>query len=416
MSSALAIAAVTFLLKDVLRNGMTGHDWAFGVGDVGLTTLPLDRIETTRPSGRTQLNLFMYHVTPNQGWRNVALPSRGAREGERLTNQPLALDLHYLLTAYGMEEFHSEMLLGYAMQMFHEKPVFTRQEIHRILSSSTGGAGRALTMTELAEQVEQIKISPQVMSSEELSKLWTAFQSHYRPTVVYQVTTVLIESRRPTRAALPVRERRIHVMPFRRPSIREVSPQAIAPDGQLTIMGENLQGEIVKVKFGEIVRDPMRTTDEEIQVALPPTGLRAGVNTVQVVHSHDFGTDAPAGPRSVFESNVAAFILSPRITTSLPETPPLLTVARGSTLRLSVLPPVEPEQKVWLIAGDKTIPANAREGATSELDFLIPLDFPVGASLIRVRVEGAESPLVVDTDAASPTFGQYVGPRIEISG
>ena len=60
------------------------------------------------------------------------LPSRG-QNGERLTNPPLALDLRYLVTAYGREEFHSETLLGYAMQVLHENPVLTRQMVDATL-------------------------------------------------------------------------------------------------------------------------------------------------------------------------------------------------------------------------------------------------------------------------------------------
>jgi hypothetical protein len=34
--------------------------------------------------------------------------------------------------------------------------------------------------------------------------------------------------------------------------------------------------------------------------------------------------------------------------------------------------------------------------------------------LLRVQVDGAESPLTVDTDPDSPTFNQYIEPRVTI--
>ena len=41
---------------------------------------------------------------------------------------------------------------------------------------------RALANSSLAEQLEQIKLTPDTLGAEEISKLWAAFQSKYRPT------------------------------------------------------------------------------------------------------------------------------------------------------------------------------------------------------------------------------------------
>ena len=62
---------------------------------------------------------------------------------------------------------------------------------------------KALSAADLAEQFEQIKITPSVMNTEELSKLWTAVQSSYRPTAAYMASVVLIEMPRPARSYLP---------------------------------------------------------------------------------------------------------------------------------------------------------------------------------------------------------------------
>src|SRR5215471_6399154 len=99
MSTALAVASVTAVLKDLLNNGMIDHNITAVVGsDVVVSALPPDRIDVidVNPSDRkSRLNLFLYQVTPNAGWRNVGLPSRNG-QGERISNPPLALDLHYL--------------------------------------------------------------------------------------------------------------------------------------------------------------------------------------------------------------------------------------------------------------------------------------------------------------------------------
>src|SRR6266404_2868983 len=134
MSGALAIAAVTASLKDRLNNSLLDQDLSH-VGSFSVTAQPPDRIST----GTTEtnvLNLFLYQVTPNLGWRNAELPSRD-NGGSRTTNPPLALDLHYLLTAYGSQDMNAEILLGYAMQLMHEFPVLTRAQLRTVLADTS---------------------------------------------------------------------------------------------------------------------------------------------------------------------------------------------------------------------------------------------------------------------------------------
>lgn len=403
MSSALAIGAVTAVIKGLLDNGLSQQLSSIGARQVSVRPPDQIAIDATEAS---QLNLFLYHITPNQGWRNVGLPSRDSN-GEPLSNPPLALDLHYLLTAYGKEDFHAEILLGYGMQVLHETPFLARETIRNKLRSSQPPILRTLSTAELDQQIEQIKISPETLSTEEMSKLWSTFQTHYRPTAAYQVSVVLIESRRPTKSALPVREPKLHVMPFKRPLIEAVLPQILFSGDTLTIQGQNLKAAIVKVYFGVDPPTPLNLndiTDTKIQVS-PPTNLRAGVNTVQVLHLLDFGTGSPSEPHQGFESNVVAFILAPRITTSFP-----ITVSRGGTLTLSVISPVEANQRVAILLNDRAIARSTTDpGAPTEPKFLIPDDFPTGEFLLRLQVDGAESRLDVDQN------NQYIGPKIAIT-
>jgi hypothetical protein len=96
------------------------------------------------------------------------VPSRSAN-GDRISNPWLALDLRYLLTAYGSGPLHAEILLGQAMFVLHEMPVLTRDAI-RAVSATPVALLAGLTISELADQIEQIKIVPQVMSVEEISE------------------------------------------------------------------------------------------------------------------------------------------------------------------------------------------------------------------------------------------------------
>ena len=145
MSSALAIAGVTATLRDLLNDGLINHNISGVLGStVSISVVPPDRVVAANGTEASQINLFLHRVTPNTGWRNEGLPSRDGSGRQRLTNAPLALNLHYLLSAYSNGDLHAEILLGYAMQLLHETPVLTRQAIQMALSPSPGcGHGAA---------------------------------------------------------------------------------------------------------------------------------------------------------------------------------------------------------------------------------------------------------------------------------
>lgn len=199
MNSPLAIASISCILKDILNDGLINQNISGISGNFTVTALPPDLIDV-KMQGQSQINLYMYRATFNQGLKNVALPRR-ENQGERLSNPPLALDLHYFLTSYGSNELQTEILLGYSMQLLHERPVLDRTTIQRSLTSpKENPAGKhpsqymALSTSELTEQLEQIKIIPENLGIDELSKLWTAFGAKYRPSVAYKVSVILIES------------------------------------------------------------------------------------------------------------------------------------------------------------------------------------------------------------------------------
>jgi hypothetical protein len=427
MSTALAIASVTAVLKDLLNNSLIDHDVSSSVGNVLVTALPPDRIATGDAGEKPQLNIFLYQVTSNQGWRNVGLPSRN-QNGDRLTNPPLALDLHYMLSAYGAKDLHTEILLGYGMQLLHETPVLTRDAIRRSLGPSfpvNGGLPPELAnlfTSGLADQVEQIKIAPLSLTTEEISRLWTAFQARYRPTAAYQVSVVLVESRQSVRAPLPVRSRAIYVAPFQQPSIDRllskstaaapaVADQPILTGYTLVIQGSNLRSEDTVVTLSDltVALDAADVSDTQIALTIP-SALRAGVIPVQVVHQVLMGS--PPVPHLGITSNVAAFVLRPQISSVAvinPQTDP--AGLRSAVLRFQIAPFVGDAQIVVAILNEFHPPAG-REALTYA--FAVPsritlsppqssefIDVPIasvepGAYVLRVQIDGAQSPLTVD--------------------
>lgn len=429
MSSPLALAAVTAVLRDLLNNGLIDHNITGALGNnVTVTAVPPDSIAIDGTNARTQLNLFLYQVTPNAGWRNVGLPSRDER-GTRLTNPPLALDLHYLLTAYGAAELHSEILLGYAMHLLHETPVLDRQAIRTALSGGTidssilPPAFQALAAADLADQVEQIKITPETLSTEEMSKLWAAIQGHYRPTAAYHLSVVLIESRRATRNALPVltrgerdlatgRERGVVAVgglipPY--PMLTAIAlphQQIAAQQGDVvTLQGHNLEGGNVRARF----EHPRLVNPIEMNL-----GLNANGENIAVTLPNDAAARLawPPGvwnvtvilqrPGETFDrsSNSLPLLLAPRL--DIAGSNAVRDAGSGAvTISLAFTPQVRPGQTVSLNAGGNEAPGDITV-QTGTLDFIFPA-LGTGQQWLRLRVDGADS-LLVNRELAPPQF------------
>ncbi len=441
MSSALAIAAVTAVLRNLLDNGLIDDQVAAAVGSVNVTARAPDLI-TLDQNSPSQLNLFLYHVTPNAAWRNVGLPSRDAR-GERLTNPPLALDLHYLLTAYAARDLHAEILLGYGMQLLHESPTLPREAIRVALgvsdlvdnsSSALPAELTALGGAGLAEQIEAIKIVPEALSGEETSKLWAAFQTHYRPSAAYIASVVLIQAQRSTRAALPVRARGLYVAVFKEPFVDQVLGQEtsrgparndlqILSHHQLVLRGSNLKGgDVTWVRVGRAREDPDPALVQDAQIILNvPSGLSAGAHSIQVVHERLMGK--PEERHAGVSSNLSAFVLHPRITAQS------VRVSGGEKfVQVTIDPPVLTQQQVVLMLNEKPVPSSppsatlprafsftapsrtevSPPGPVADVEFCVTGATP-GTYLVRVLVDGAESPLTADSS------GLFSSPSVTIS-
>jgi hypothetical protein len=431
MSNAFAIAGVTSALQTMLWKRLKDPEIADLVpAEIGVIAFPPDRAaEEAKTNPR--LNLFLFDISPNPGWSNMLLPSRDS-SGQDVGNPPLALDLRYLISACGRLTLDAEILLGLAMQALHEVPGLSRAMIRQLLDPSlpddTVRAPQKLReqAVKMADQVEAIKITPQHLSSEEMSKLWTAFQTHYRPSAAYLVTVVLIEGRRATKPLVPVRERNVYAAPFQQPSISTVEAASgrndpLVAGSTLLIRGERLRSTVTKVLLDAIPFPPAEKDISASQISLPvPTTLRAGLHTAQVAHELKIGT--PPQPHRGIESNVAAFLLHPKIT---------VPATGQKDLTIPFSPKVGKTQRVRLLLGEHPPPpdragrayslsAPANNGITALDQDTATVTFPLtgvaqGSYLVRAQVDGAESALVVDSDEASPTFNQFIGPKVVIT-
>lgn len=437
MSNALAIASVTAVLTDLINQAMVDNDVTAAIGgNVSVTAVSPSEIEANLQK-KTQLNLFLYHLTSNAGWSNMGLPSRDS-QGTRLTNPPLALDLYYLLTAYGRQDLEAEIILGFAIQKLHETPVLTRRLIRDTLNVPAGPGTPpslgALIRSDLAEQVEQVKITPHPTGTEESSKLWSAFQAGYRPSFAYHVSVILIESDKPTRSPLPVlargtrdpvtgRDQGVTVQasmlpPF--PTLEEVAP----PNKQLAVrMGEALilrghhldadqvAGRLMHLRSSrtiELVGTGATPTEFQVSIPSDPPPAPVPVDSPENPDNWQAGTYVAAGvvrragkPDRV--TNGLPFALAPRIVG------PVQSVVEPDgkvTLTVSCSPKVWKGQKAFLIVGDLELAAE--EITTEKTPSLVfvsdTVHLPEGSQMwVRLRVDGIES-ILIDRSGAAPAF------------
>ncbi|TQF08881.1 DUF4255 domain-containing protein, partial [Myxococcus llanfairpwllgwyngyllgogerychwyrndrobwllllantysiliogogogochensis] len=281
MSNSLSIATVTATLRTLLFNHLQ-----VDTPDVAVTTLPPDKARA-RDATHHQLNLFLFQVSHDVSLRNMEFPPK-SKPGES-GFPPLALRLTYVLTPYAPsdDDVESHKLLGKAMNVLHDHPLLGSEEL-RV----------AVPGNDLYRQVERVRITSEPLSLEELSKLWTMFQTQYRVSVVYQASVVLIESTRPHRAPLPVLRPVLTVLPDTLPPfplLEAVTPpqqQASARLGDVLVLtGQYLAGGTVGVRFSHplwtapVTRPATDVTASRLTVAIPndAVGWPSGTYGVSVV-------------------------------------------------------------------------------------------------------------------------------------
>jgi hypothetical protein len=414
MSTPFAIAGLTATLQDVISNGLVNHGITAAVGGtVDVRAVAPDLVISNGSLSNPTLNIFLYQVTPNLGWRNVDLSSRRS-SGERLSSPPMALDIHYILSAYAEDDLHAEMLLGGAMHLLHEMPGLDSSTITAALtplSSDLQGCG-------LADQVEQIRITPAYLNSEEMSKLWSAIQSNYRPSIVYQATVVLIQDENPRHSALPVLVRGQNDSgPTVQPNLIPPVPTITSieyPGHQLsvnlnlsiTIHGYQLEGNNVEVVFSHgrldepaqivaVAAADVSATQLNVQIPNNPTNWAAGIYSMQV------RLQSP-GETYTRVSNPLPFVLAPTLT--LPPASPASVVRVGSqvTVVVGCSPQIRPNQPATLVLGQHEAFANPHPAQTDTLTFVFD-GIAAGSYPVRLRIDGAESWLV-DRSVSPPAF------------
>lgn len=351
---------------------------------------------------KNQINVFLYHSAINVAWRNQDL-SRPAGKGQ--PSRPLLpLNLYYLITAYGPEpdgvnnpesDASAHEYLGRAMLFLHDNPELKFE---------------ADADLQIKNQVDPIRITPQPLTTDEVSKLWAGFQTPYRPSVAYEVGVVLIESELPQKSPLPVIRRgkddvgwdSSASLPATITSVRFQTDRqpGIRLGDKLTVVGQNLsQRENMSVMFRHnFIKD--RTTlpidhrsDTEMTVSIPRSAAAwpPGVYMVCAIETTADG--------QVLTSNSIPVALLPEI--AIPLQGLKFRNADGkSSLPLPCPSGIRAGQRVEAVVGsveaetvdvsDLTTPV-----ATWKQELVHPIS---NGSFVRIRVDGVDSQLFDPTN------------------
>jgi len=412
MSNALAISGVTAVLEYLLNNVYSGAK----LGIVSVSAVAPDLIKSGSPSGSDtplQVNLFLHQVTYNAAWRNSGQPAVAADGKTRLGNPPLALDLHYLLTAYGSEDCEAEALLGFAIQFMHETPVIPRSQIALGLTSLPGAnpVSGLLATSGLADQFEMLKITPATLGREELAWLWTALKADYRPTFPFLVSVVLIEPQFATTDGLPVLSRNITAQTGPTPQLIEAMPptgQAAATTGDIVaVSGKSLSGAnrvaLVHQHLGIQYNPfpPLTVTGTTASFAIPsnPANLPAGLYSLAMQFVDTSG-------RIVQSTNSVPLSIAPTLSA-----PTVVPNTGGFLITVNSAPEVLPNQSASLALGAMAVPAQIFDVKTAVLSFQFPSTLTSGQHLARLRIDGVESPVSVNWAAVPPAF---TGPWVTV--
>jgi uncharacterized protein DUF4255 len=119
------------------------------------------------------VSVFLHRITRNEQLRSPQ------RQPERPDEQPtLFLDLHYLLTYWGMSAEAEQSILGWVMQQLETNPVMDTSVLSSVAGWETG---------------ETVQLIPTNLSLEDILRIWDALGPKYRVSISYMARCVRVD-------------------------------------------------------------------------------------------------------------------------------------------------------------------------------------------------------------------------------
>lgn len=376
--------------------------------------------DEVRDDGDCQLSLSLLHVGPDPSWRNT--PVLGPRP---LVNaqQPFALVLTYLLTAYAGDDFHQEQqAMSIALACLHAQP------IHKTAS-------------------EEFTITIEPATLDELSRLWQSITVPMRLGALFRVAVVFLSPRDPPATVSPPPDTATLVVAPAPAALNEVpqlfqaaslvtfltpvgggveavettvSPAVVTPGAALTLGGTGLdlpQGADVYLSRPDGTSEskvtpwrkralapllpppspPAPTLASKFVLELPATvGPLPGGAPAPGLYLLAVGRDGPQPHRSA----PIPIVVAPRIDDTTPPTKPELAPGGGGVFAIEGEGFTPGATEIFLDTIALATAGGATPGPGEQLvaadgrtvSFRPPAGLPAGRYHVRVRVNGVEAP------------------------
>lgn len=171
MANVFAIHSVGDSLVTFLRNAYPEE--LRGSFSADFKLISSGQLSTAEATFDDAVTLMLYRVTVSEHMRNARPSTRPD------SSPPLALDLHYLLTAWSQDAQTEQVLLAWAASMLHQ---------HTILDASS------LTPEAEWDADEVIHIVPSEITNEDMMRVWDALAPSYRTSLTYTARVVRLDA------------------------------------------------------------------------------------------------------------------------------------------------------------------------------------------------------------------------------
>jgi hypothetical protein len=421
MSNTLAISAVSAAF---LRRLLSAANAAVPSAKVRLGAPTAKLSEDAKPL----VNLHLYRIEPNAAHANDHMPSRGGN-GQSRGPSKLALNLHYVLSFYGdQDKFEPDLMLGEVLLDLEHQPALSKSTISDAIDDND-----EIEDSDLAKALARLRVTRQLMTIDDFSKVWSIFyQVPYALSLTYEVNHVVIESTDVAPVPAPVAQAGLWVSPISALRLDSAGAEPGSPippvwGGRLHVNGKGLArpGLELEVDGVQLVMTDIVQRPDALEVPLEAGTfvggeLSVGVHRLQAIAPKAV-SDQPEHLRA--RSNALAFALSPAISIDSVTAPPGGTTASG-TVDIIFSPAIGSSQSVRLLLDSReagsaeqiVLPGrDPSDGnpSDSSLSFSFT-DLPRRSYLVRADVDGLISPVVIDSDSSSASYGQIIGPEIAL--
>jgi uncharacterized protein DUF4255 len=174
MANALATYSVGKSLMNFLKNTYAAQREINQPFDFRLISSG-ELAESAEPA-RNSLTLFLYRIAQSADLRNTATPA-----SRTAALPPLAVELHYLLTAWADEALAEQTVLTWAMQQIHLRPVLDSSLLSKEANWNPS---------------DVVQIVPEELNNQDMSRIWSGLSPKYRLSVAYVARVVRVDTLR----------------------------------------------------------------------------------------------------------------------------------------------------------------------------------------------------------------------------